>query len=719
MSENPLHLLMNPKSIAVVGASNSPMKMGSIQALSILKDGYQGKVFPIHPKEKTVLGLRAYSSPEDLPEVPDLAMLIVPIKSVMPVIESFGRLGTRRAIIVTAGFRETGSAGQKMESELNEAAKRYGMRFVGPNCLGIINSQIGLNTTVLAAEQRPGLLGFASQSGTYVTQALQTLRKRGIRFSKAISLGNEANINMVDALEYLGEDEHTQAIILYIEGLRDGKRFVDVARKITPHKPVLAQYVGGSASGARAGLSHTGAMAGPDFLFNGIFQQAGIIRVNSVEDLYANGWTMATQPPIKGNRVGIMTNSGGPSTAISYVSDSVGLQVPRFSDGLQKEIRKHIEPHASAANPVDLTFDVGIEKLAITLPEIMMKSGEIDAIVLHGVMMTGYMQEIYPHLKEIAGNISLEDFLKFARPVVHEAFELPRKYNMPFLISSLFDEGDCYTKGYQDHNIPVFRFPEKAALALGCLYRYKKIRERRPYRESRLPEKRKAAADILRQAQKNRQKALDEYQGKKLLASYGVPTTKEILSSTVEEALRGAAEIGYPVALKACHWEIMHKSGKGLIALHVENEAQLKKEFAGIVKKAGKTIAVLVQEMLKGNREFLAGMTRYDGFGPCVVFGLGGVFTEAYKDSTLRLAPLAGRDAREMCEDIHAHELLGPFRGLPGVKIDRLSRILQTVGNIALLHPEIAEIDLNPMMIRGSEPVVADALIVLGNNVHA
>ena len=714
MIENPLHLLMNPKSIAVVGANNNPTKMGTIQALSILKDGYQGKVFPIHPKEKTVLGLKTYASPEELPEVPDLAMLIVPIKSVIPIIESFGKIGTKRAIIVTAGFKETGAAGQKMENELNEVARRYGLRFVGPNCLGVINSQISLNTTVLTVPREQGLLGFASQSGTYVTQSLQALRKRGIRFSKALSLGNEANINMVDALEYLGEDEQTKAIILYIEGIRDGKRFVEIARKITPHKPVLAQYVGGSASGARAGMSHTGAMAGPDFLYNGIFKQAGIIRVDSVEDLYANGWTMATQPPLKGNRVGIMTNSGGPSTTIAYVCDSVGLTVPRFSDGLQNEIRKHLEPHASAANPVDLTFDVGIQKLAIILPEIMIKSGEVDAIVLHGVMMTGYMREIYPHMKEMAGNISLEEFLKYSQPVLTEAFELPRKYKIPFLISSFFDEDDCYTKGYMDNNIPVFRFPEKSAIALGCLYHYKKISERAPRKEVVLPQINKSAENIIRQAQKNKQKALDEYEGKKLLACYGVPVTKETLAAKIEDALNAAAKIGYPVALKACSWEIMHKSGKGLIALNVENENQLKMEFKNIQKNAGKEVPVLVQEMLKGNREFLAGMTRFAGFGPCVVFGLGGVFTEVFKDSTLRLAPLADTDAREMFTEIRANKLLDEFRGMPEVKKEKLSQIIQTVGNISILHPEIAEIDLNPIIISGAEPIVADALIVLG-----
>jgi len=257
-------------------------------------------------------------------------------------------------------------------------------------------------------------------------------------------------------MEYLGEDEPTKAIILYIEGIREGQRFLDVAQKITPHKPIVALYVGGSTSGARAGMSHTGAMAGPDFLYDGIFKQAGIVRVNSIEDLYYHGWTLATQPPMRGKRVGVITNSGGPSTTIACMCDSVGLEVPRFSDALQEEIRKHIEPHASAANPVDLTFDLSMEKLAVILPEIVMKSGEVDAMVIHGVMMTGYLKEIYPHLKEMIGNVSLEEFLNFNWPMVNETFELSRKYNMPMVISSFFDHEDNYVKNIRIRIFPFF-----------------------------------------------------------------------------------------------------------------------------------------------------------------------------------------------------------------------------------------------------------------------
>lgn len=690
--------------------------MGTIQALNIVKGGYGGRFYPIHPVEKTVLGCPAYATPEDLPEAPDLAILIVPIRAVASLLEGFGKIGTKRAIVITAGFKETGSVGRDMEKKINEIADRYQMRFVGPNCMGVINSGISLNTTVLATSREPGLLGFASQSGTFLSQTLPYLKKRGIRFSKAVSLGNEANINMIDALEYLGEDEQTKAIILYIEGIREGRRFLDVARKITPHKPIAALYVGGSASGARAGLSHTGAMAGPDFLYNGIFKQAGIIRVNSIEDLYYHGWTLATQPPMRGKRVGVMTNSGGPSTTISYTCDAVGLEVPRFSDGLQNEIRKHIEPHASASNPVDMTFDLSMNKLALTLPEMVMKSGEVDAVVLHGTMMTGYLKEVYPTLKDIIGNIPLDDFLKYGqmdRTVANETFELPSKYNMPMLISSFFDHEDNYIKGYQDTNTPVFYSPENTARALGSLYRYKQIKERASRKNAALPKIKKAAEEIILKAVDNKQKALDEYEAKQLLACYGVPVTKEARTAKVEDALRAARKIGYPVALKACSWKIMHKSGKGLISLNVENENQLKKEFKNIQKNAGKSVPVLVQEMLGGSREFLAGMTRFAGFGPGVVFGLGGVFTEVFKDTTLRLAPVTNAGALEMFEDINARKLLDKFRGLPKVKLNNLSRIIQTLGNIALLHPQIAEIDLNPIIINGAEPVVADALIVL------
>ncbi len=713
MYENPLKLLMNPRSVAVVGASNDYTKMGTIQSLSIIKDGYAGKFYPISLKEKTVLGYPAFKAVADLPEVPDLAVLIVPSRAIINLIEDFGRIGTKRAVIVTAGFREIGASGRVMEDELNAVAAQYGMRFVGPNCLGIINSEFSLNTTVAPFTAGPGLLGFASQSGTYVTQVLPYLKKRGIRFSKAISLGNEANIDVVDALEYLGEDEQTKAVILYIEGIRDAVRFVEVARRITKHKPVLAKYVGGSVSGARAGASHTGAMAGPDFLYDGIFRQAGIIRVHTIEDLYAHGWTLATQPPLRGNRVGILTNSGGPGSSMAYTCDAVGLSVPRFSDALQAQIKPLIEAHAPATNPVDLTFDLGMDKLSTTLPQIILKSGEVDALLLHGVMHSGFMREVFSHVQDFLNGMSYDEFMSHIQPVAKEAFELPQRFGLPFLVSTFFDAEDAYAKGYMDADIPVFFTPENTARALGSMYRYAQIQKRRDGILPALPEISKTAEVILQQAKTEGYAALDEFEAKAVLAAYGVPVTREIRTCTKSKTVEAAESLRYPVAVKVCSRDILHKSGQGLLALNLQNASQVKKAFDQIQKVAGRHVPVLVSEMVSGEREFLAGMTRFDGFGPLVVFGLGGVLTEIHHDTALRQVPLSDADALEMFDEIRSAKLLGAYRGMTPVSTDALVGLLQTLGHIALLHPEISEIDLNPIIISAGQPVVADALIGL------
>lgn len=713
MSENPLHLLLHPKSIAVAGAGNNPVKMGTLQALSILKDGYQGKFYAVHPTEKAVLGHPAYASPLDLPEAPDLALLVVPTAQVVPVFENFAKIGTKRAIIISAGFRETGETGRALEDRLREIAAARGVRFLGPNCMGIVNTAISLNLTFAALEGRPGPLGMVSQSGTYITQTFAYLRERGIRFSKAVSCGNEADIHMVDALEYLGEDEQTRAIILYVEGLRDGRRFIEAAQRISPKKPILAQYVGGSAAGARAGLSHTGALAGPDFLYEGIFKQCGIIRCHSIEDLYAHGWIHASQPPLRGRRLAVVTNSGGPGTAISHHADREGMTIPCFSDGLRKRIREIIPGHASSANPVDLTFNLDMKLLAVTIPKMILESGEVDALVVHGALHSGFMKAVFPHLRDILGNVSLDSFLERTAEDMTPAAELPRTFGVPLAVSSFFGRDDDYTALFMDRGVPVFDSPEKAARGMASLLRHLEVRGRKPVIRAALPPASPEAAELIRTALAEGRKALDEHQSKRILAAYGIPVTREGVAGNGEEAVAVARNIGFPVAAKACDGEILHKSGKGLIALDIRTEGALRKAVRSIRAAAGRDLPILVQEMVPGSREFLAGMTRFPGIGPCVLFGLGGVFAEALRDTTFRSAPLSDAEAEEMLADIRATALLGGFRGLPPADLPALAGILRTVGAIALIHPEIAEIDLNPIILTGSEPVAADALVVL------
>lgn len=713
MNENPLTLLMNPSSVATVGAGNNLMKMGTLQALTMIRNGYQGKIFPVHPKEKKVLGLDAYPTVESIPEVPDLAMIVVPTDQVARLLEDFGKKGTKRAIVITAGFKETGASGKAGEDRLKEIADTYGMRFLGPNCVGIINTEISLNVTVAPISDKPGFLGLASQSGTYVTQTLVYLKQRGIRFSKAISVGNEANIDIIDIMEYLGEDEQTKAIILYIEGIRDGRRFIETAQKITRYKPILAQYVGGSEAGARAGMSHTGAMAGPDNLYDGIFRQAGIIRVQSIEDLYSHGWALATQPPLKGKRLGVVTNSGGPATAIAHNAEMGGFEVPRFSDELQSKIRPHILGHASSSNPVDMTFDLDMKILSSGIPEMIMESGEVDALVLHGAMGTGFMREVHSHVKAFLDNMPLDNFLQQFDKDLSTAVSLPRKYGIPMALSSFFSYNDNYADAYRQADIPVFDSPEKAARAMSSLLRFREVRNRKAIVSAEMPKPISATDMIIKAALQKGKKALDEYESKRILSAYGLPIVRGTMTETESEAVAAAVNIGFPVAVKACSWEIMHKTGKGLIALNVQTEDSLINAFRDIRKASRPDMPILIQEMARGSRELVAGMTRFPGFGPCVLFGMGGVFMEAVKDTVFRSAPLSVAEAEEMIFDIRSRSILGRFRGMPPVDIASLINILQGIGHIAMLHPNIAEIDLNPIIIVGSKPLIADALFVL------
>ncbi len=713
MSENPLHRLMNPGSIATVGAGNNILKMGTMHALSIINDGYKGKIYPVHPLQETVLGLTAYRSIADIPDVPDLAFIVVPSVEVVRIIEEFGRKGTKSAIIITAGFGEMNDEGRRMQERLIELSDRYGIRFLGPNCMGIINSQIALNTTVMPYTIAPGSLGFASQSGTYVTQSIPYLVQNGIRFSKAISVGNSANINIIDALEYLGEDEHTKAIALYIEGISDIPRFIDVARAITPRKPVLAQYVGGSSAGARSSLSHTGSMAAPDHLYDGLFRQAGIIRVHSIEDLYHYGNMLANQPRLNGKRIGILTNSGGPGSAIANTLEKGGLEVPEFSKEVRELVRPLVPPHAPCGNPIDMTFSMEIENLANKIPEIILKSGEVDGLVIHGVMGTGWIKAVFPHFSAVMKDVSLEGLIAGFNDKSSTAADYIPVYNKPVSISSFFDREDNYTTSYHDHGVPVFDSPEKAAGGMLMMLRHREVRERAPWAKPAPVTAPGEAARLLEECRARGEANLDEHGSKLFLDAWGVPVTREIVANTEDEAAAAAEKAGFPLVMKASAGDILHKTGKGLIYLNLKSKDEAVASFRKIQEAAGRNVPVIAYRMVRGDREFVAGLVRAPGFVPSVMFGLGGIFTEALGDAVFRPAPISEDDAAEMLFDIRARALLGPFRGMPAVNVSSLARALHRLSLVPLAHPGVAEIDINPIIIEGAEPVAVDALVVL------
>lgn len=705
--ENPLPRIMAPSSIAIVGASNNPTKMGSIQCLNLINCGFPGEIIPVHPRETIVLGRKAYPSIKALPAAPDLAVLVVPTGLVPTMLADFGEIGTRFAIIISAGFKETGSQGRALEQEVNAIAARYGIRFLGPNCLGIVNSELPLNMTVLPLGDYHGRLGLASQSGTYVTQTLPYLHRKGIKLSKAISVGNEANIDIVDCLEYLGQDEATKAIGLYIEGIRRAERFLEVAQRISRVKPIVAQYVGGTEAGARSGSSHTGAMAGPDYIYDALFEQAGIIRVGTIEEVYAVGWTLATQPPLKGKRIAVLTNSGGPGTAIANTCNHHGLDVPEFSAAIQAAVAQFLPGHASPRNPVDLTFHVGMQDMTENIPQVLFQAPDIDGVIIHGIMDTGMLKSIYPNLRDFVG-MSEDEFLAMGEADLSRLVDMPIQSGKPLLISSFFDRDDHALRVFHDHGIPVFDSPEKTAKAMAALHRQHLIRSR-PVQSKAVEEQPPAGARAMLEAAP----VLDEFAAKQLLRAYGMPTSREGLAYTLEDALDTAAQIGYPVAVKACSPDIQHKTEQGLVRLDIRNATALKQAFQHI-RAAVPAAPVLVAEMLAGEREFMAGINTFPGFPPCVLFGVGGIFTEVFKDFSLCLAPLSPLDAGAMLDRIAANVLLGPYRGLVPVDREALSAILMALGRLALDFPVIKEIDLNPIIVVQGKPVIADALIVKG-----
>ena len=473
---HPLKQMMYPSSLAFYGASNNPLKMGTMQLANVLGTGYQGKVYPIHPTESEVLGIPAYKNIADVGAPVDLAQLTLPTEVVPQALDECGKAGIRRAVVISGGFKEAaGDRGGQLEQEIKEIAHRHGIRFLGPNCVGIFNSLCSLNSTTIPRPPMGGKIALASQSGAYTAMINPLLRSQGIKICQTMSVGNEADIDLADCLEYLRDEPEVKAIGLYVETIRRPRAFIEAARETVRKKPVVAIYVGGTEASSRSSMSHTGALTGPDEVYDGLFRQAGVMRADDIDQMLDLLWAFAGQPLPPGGRMAVITNSGGPGTSLSYHIEKEGLSVPVFSLELSERLDAVTGRLAFVRNPIDLTFEANL-LLFKQLLEIVFESGEVDGAFLYGIFgwpeFMVNLEKRLPDIKEIeeTWEANYVEFLK-------QLAGVPEAYGKPLIVMSFIGAGSTSISPLAEHDVPVFPSASRAARAMRALLAYRIIRD--------------------------------------------------------------------------------------------------------------------------------------------------------------------------------------------------------------------------------------------------
>jgi acetyl coenzyme A synthetase (ADP forming)-like protein len=693
-----------PTSVAVIGASNHPHSVGGMLFRNILTAGYRGVVYPVNPSWKSVSGVRCYPTVTDLPETPELAVVIVPAALVSGVLTELGERGTRAAVVISSGFREIGGPGVAREEELIAVAKRFGLSVVGPNCFGVINTapEVSLNATFSQDLPPTGNIAFVSQSGALCAGILRYGVSERIGFSRFVSVGNRAGVEESDILRSLGTDPHTDVILLYIESLANERRFLDAAREVSRSKPILVIKSGRSPEGERAARSHTGslAQAAQDRLYDALFEQAGVLRADTIGELFRQAKVFATGARLDGPRLAILTNSGGPGIVAADACARSGLALPTLPERTQERLRALLSPSAAVGNPVDTTADASIHQFGGALKELL-GTTEIDG----GIVIATPVGELQgPALARAI----LASRGRLKKPVVACIFGLV----------DLTQE----VRTLEDHGIPSFTFPEEAVAALASLARYERRHDRSARAFRRFPVHRATVDRILGRLPAAESTVLPEFSARALLSAYGLPFAPAQLARSPEEAVRFADRVEYPVVLKVASPDISHKTEVGGVRVGIASAEELRSAWAEVRATVSAHMprarieGFEVEKMIRGGKEVLVGLQRDPRFGPVIVFGMGGIYVEVLKDVTFRLAPFDEIEAEEMVASVRAFPLLQGVRGEPPSDLPALYAVLGRVAQLALDLPQVQELDLNPVIVRpsGEGAYAVDARLVLG-----
>ena len=699
-----IEFIMNPRSIAVVGATNRPGSIGLAVFRNILSAGFQGVLYPVNPKAKSVWSVKAYPRLADIPDEVDLAVIIVPAEVVCSILEEAGKKQVKGAIVISAGFKEVGGHGVELENCVKEVVGKYDIRLVGPNCLGVINNNenVCMNASFATKMPKAGNIAFISQSGALCTAVLDYAEGRNIGFSKFVSFGNKADINEVDLLHYLKDDPDTDVILMYLEDIAHGRAFLETAREITwqAHKPMLAIKSGRSAEGARAAASHTGSLAGSDNAYDALFYQSGILRVEGVDELFNRALAFAKQPIPKGNRIAIVTNAGGPGIMATDAAIRHNLRMATLSEETKQKLKQELPPTASIQNPVDVIGDATHERYENAIRHVLMDENVDGAIVI-----------LTPQ--------AMTDVLETAEIVPH----VMKGINKPVLCSFMgivdVSRGIQYL---EKHGIPNYAFPEAAVRSMASMAFYAGLLSLDKRQVRRVAADRDTAGVVIKKklADKDRY-YMSEKEANEILQCYGFPVLKSVLLKDLSRLDEAADEFVFPVAMKVSSADIVHKFDAGGVRLKIKTKKEARKAFKDIIentkrfKPSAKIDGVIMERMAKRGVEVILGAVRDPKFGPICMFGLGGTFVEAMKDVTFRLAPMWEISAEIMIQTIKAYSILKGVRGTPPCDIDGIKDCILRLSQMVTEQPEIAELDINPLIVypEGKGCVVADSRILL------
>jgi len=691
--------LFEPRSIAVVGAAREKEKLGNIILRNLINAGFEGPLYPVNPKADEIMGMKCFPSIGKIPDPVDLAVVVVPNFIVPSVIEEAGEKGVKASIVITAGFKEVGREGAELEKRIGELANRYGMRILGPNCLGLINTHHDMNATFTRNYPLRGRIAITSQSGAICTSILDWAKHSRMGFSKFVSVGNKVDIDEADLLDYLGKDDQTQVIGMYVEGINRGTEFLRQANETTKSKPILALKSGRTSSGAKAASSHTGALSGSDAVYEAALQQTGVVRARTIDEFYDLLQVFGGMPLPEGDGVAIVTNAGGLGVMAADATSDFGLRLASFEGETIQKLKSYLPAEANFYNPVDVLGDAPAARYEFAINAVMEDPNVSMVVVVLAPTDTVDIMAVAGIVSGFSGHTDCP------------------------LVSTFVGGEDCEEgiEALRNAGIPSYESPDRALKALSAMVEYKSMRDTKGDLEPIVVEGDKhKVGEILEIVKNENRLTLREDEGKAILQAYDVPVPKEGLAPTADRAVELADEIGYPVVMKIASPDIFHKTDVGGVAVGVESAEEVRMQFDVLTRRSKEHIpraridGVSIQQMLSG-REVIVGMVRDDQFGPVLTFGLGGIFVEIMKDVSQRIAPLTMTDVNNMITSIKAFPILSGARGRKPADITALKDIIFKVAQISLDFPEISEFEINPVIVAddGEGASAVDALVTI------